>query len=159
MVWNLTVTKMNSQRYNILELGDVILPACSLGLSSMGLHQEMKRLKLIQEMNCLKWLCATKIGKSFSMEKSQKCSSWHLKRLSKHQPTSQFSNTDLYFFLLITNFRLLTPSLFCPTYPSNFAVIYRINWKSQSPVLSFLFRYDISANLFQMKALHSNLNK
>ena len=52
MVWNLTVTKMNSQRYNILELGDVILPACSLGLSSMGLHQEMKRLKLIQEMNC-----------------------------------------------------------------------------------------------------------
>ena len=69
-VWNLTVTKMNSQRYNILELSDVILPACSLGLSSLGLHQEMKRLKVIQEMSCLKRLCATKIGKSFSKEKS-----------------------------------------------------------------------------------------
>ena len=56
VVWNLTVTKMNSQRYNVLELSDVILPACSLGLSSLGLHQKMKRLKLIQEMNCLRWL-------------------------------------------------------------------------------------------------------
>ena len=153
---------MNSQRYNILELGDVILPACSLGLSSMGLHQEMKRLKLTQEMNCLKWLsdCVQqKLVSHFQWRsrKNARADTWQ--RLSKHQPTSQFSNTDLYFFLLITNFRLLTSSLFCPTYPSNFAVIYRINWKSQSPVLSFLFRYDISANLFQMKALHSNLNK
>lgn len=63
VVWNLTVTKMNSQRYNILELSDVILPACSLGLSSLGLHQQMKSLKVIQEMSCLKRLCATKIGK------------------------------------------------------------------------------------------------
>lgn len=68
-VWNFTVTKMNSQHYNILELSDVILPACSLGLSSLGLHQEMKRLKLIKEMNCLKRPRTTKIGKSFSKEK------------------------------------------------------------------------------------------
>ena len=141
MVWNLTVTKMNSQRYNILELGDVILPACSLGLSSMGLHQEMKRLKLIQEMNCLKWLGTTKIGKSFSMKKPQKCSSWHLKRLSKHQPTSQFSNTDLYFFRLITNFRLLTP----------FTVLSYLSWqfcsylsyKLEKSITGFKFPFQI----------------
>ena len=153
---------MNSQRYNILELGDVILPACSLGLSSMGLHQEMKRLKLIQEMNCLKWLSDCVQQKLVSHFQ------WRSRKNARADTSRGWANTNqlpsfqtpiCISFVWELIFVCWPHLLFCSTYPSNFAVIYRINWKSQSPVLSFLLWYDISANLFQMKALHSNLNK